>query len=170
MTCLVTLTMTCLAALLVAMPLLLQPVPNLVWNASSSVPIGLYSVKPTDILRVGDLVVVRPPEALATFLDTRRYLARGAPLLKHIAGLPGQIVCRIGHTVTVDGVTMGQALDRDRIGRILPVWDGCRCLADQEVFLMNWQSVNSLDGRYFGPLSASTILGRAHPLWPVEDH
>ena len=170
MTCVVTLTMTCLAVMLVAMPLLLQPVPNLIWNASSSVPIGLYSVRPTNIHHVGDLVMVKPPEALAAFLDTRGYLARGVPLLKQIAGLPGQVVCRIGHTVTIDGVTMGQALDRDRIGRILPVWDGCRCVADQEVFLMNWQSVNSLDGRYFGPLSASAIVGRAHPLWLVEDH
>lgn len=169
MTCLVTLTMTCLAVLLVAMPLLLQRAPNLVWNASSSVPIGLYSVRPTSIHHVGDLVVVRPPDALSAFLDTRGYLARGVPLLKHIAGLPGQIVCRIGHTVTVDGVTMGQAVDRDRIGRLLPIWEGCRCVADQEVFLMNWRSVGSLDGRYFGPLSASTIVGRAHPLWLVGD-
>ena len=60
---------------------------------------------------------------------------------------------------------MGHALDRDHLGRILPVWEGCRIVADQEVFLMNWQSENSLDGRYFGPLPASTIVGRADPLW-----
>ena len=67
-------------------------------------------------------------------------------------------------------MTMGQALDRDRFGRILPVWQGCRLVADHEVFLMNWQSENSLDGRYFGPLPASTIVGRAYPLWTEEDH
>ena len=34
-----------------------------------------------------------------------------------------------------------------------------------EVFLMNPQSANSLDGRYFGPLPAASIVGRAIPLW-----
>jgi conjugative transfer signal peptidase TraF len=170
MTCLVTLNMTCFAVVFVGMTSLLHPVPKLIWNASASVPIGLYAVKPTDSHHVGDLVVVRPPEALAAFLEMRGYLARGVPLLKHIAALPGQVVCRSSRTITVDGVTTGQALDRDRFGRILPRWEGCRLVADQEVFLMNWQSENSLDGRYFGSLPASTIVGRADPLWTEEDH
>jgi len=170
MTCLVTLAMTCLAVLVVAMTALLPPVPKLIWNASASVPIGLYFVGPTSIHHVGDLVVVRAPEALAALLYTRGYLAKGVPLLKHIAALPGQVVCRTVRTITVDGVTMGHALDRDRLGRVLPVWEGCRLVADEEVFLMNWQSSNSLDGRYFGPLPASTIVGRADPIWIQQDN
>ena len=169
MTCLVTLAITCLAVLVVAMTALLQPIPKLIWNASASVPIGLYSVRPATIYHVGDLVVVRAPETLAAFLYTRGYLAKGVPLLKHIAALPGQVVCRTLRTITVDGVTMGLALDRDHFGRILPVWEGCRVVADQEVFLMNWRSPNSLDGRYFGPLPASTIVGRADPIWIPQD-
>jgi conjugative transfer signal peptidase TraF len=170
MTGLATLAITCFAVLLVGMTSLLQPVPKLIWNASASVPLGLYSVTPTNIHQVGDLVVVRPPEALATFLGTRGYLAKGVPLLKHIAALPGQVVCRTGRTITVNGVTIGHVLDRDHLGRILPGWEGCRLVADHEVFLMNWQSENSLDGRYFGPLPVSTIVGRADPLWTEEDH
>jgi type IV secretory pathway protease TraF len=64
---------------------------------------------------------------------------------------------------------MGQALDHDRSGRALPVWRGCRAVAGDEVFLMNWQSEDSFDGRYFGPLPASTIVGRADPLWTREE-
>jgi len=64
--------------------------------------------------------------------------------------------------ITVDGE---RALDRDSRGRVLPTWNGCRVLAVGEVFLMNWQSEDSFDGRYFGPLPASTIVGRADPLW-----
>jgi conjugative transfer signal peptidase TraF len=168
MTWLATITVTSVAVVFVGMTSLLHPVPKLIWNASASVPIGLYSVRPTNIHHVGDLVVVRAPEALATFLGTRGYLARGVPLLKHIAALPGQVVCRTVRTITVDGVTMGLALDRDRFGRVLPVWEGCRLIADEEVFLMNWQSKNSLDGRYFGPLPAAAIVGRADPLWTEE--
>jgi type IV secretory pathway protease TraF len=40
--------------------------------------------------------------------------------------------------------------------------------ADDEVFLMNFRSENSLDGRYFGPLPVSTIGGHADPLWTNE--
>ena len=34
---------------------------------------------------------------------------------------------------------------------------------------MNWQSADSLDGRYFGPLPDATIIGRALPLWTDEE-
>ncbi len=143
--------------------------PKLVWNASASVPIGLYSVHAAGALHVTELVVVRPPEALASFLDARRYLPKGVPMLKRILALPGQTVCRTDRTITVDGIAMGQALDHDRSGRALPVWRGCRVVAGDEVFLMNWQSEDSFDGRYFGPLPASTIVGRADPLWTREE-
>jgi conjugative transfer signal peptidase TraF len=170
MTCLATITTACLAVLFVAMTSLLHPVPTLIWNASASVPIGLYVVKRASILHVGELVVVRPPEALAAFLETRGYLATGVPLVKHIAALPGQEVCRTGSTITVNGATIGYALERDRLGRVLPSWQGCRLVADNEVFLMNSRSEHSLDGRYFGPLPASTIVGRADPLWTNENN
>lgn len=64
---------------------------------------------------------------------------------------------------------MGDALDRDRRGRPLPVWQGCRSVAAGELFLMNWQVGDSLDGRYFGPLPASAVIGRATPLYTDED-
>jgi conjugative transfer signal peptidase TraF len=157
------------AALCVGASTLLRPVPKLIWNASASVPIGLYGVHPPGVLRIGELVLVRPPEALAVFLGKRGYLAMGVPLLKHVLALPGQTVCRTGLTITVDGMAMGRALARDRAGRILPSWWGCRTVSDDEVFFMNWQSENSFDGRYFGPLPASTVVGRAAPLWIKED-
>lgn len=161
---------TCLGVLLVGASAPISPAPKLIWNASASVPIGLYLVKPADALHIGELVVVMPPEAVAAFLAERGYLARGVPLLKRVLALPGQMVCRTGRTITVDGKTVGDALDRDRLGRVLPDWQSCRIVADSEVFLMNWQSTNSFDGRYFGPLSASTIVGRAVPLGTKEDN
>ena len=58
----------------------------------------------------------------------------------------------------------------DRQGRDLPAWQGCRIVAHGEMFLMNWRSDASFDGRYFGPLPASTIVGRATPLWIKKDN
>jgi type IV secretory pathway protease TraF len=34
---------------------------------------------------------------------------------------------------------------------------------------MNWQFADSLDGRYFGSLPATSILGRAVPHWTFEE-
>ncbi|PPC92464.1 MAG: S26 family signal peptidase, partial [Methylocystis sp.] len=61
--------------------------PLLVWNASASVPIGLYSVQPISKLAVTDLVVARPPEAIQDWLAKRHYLALGVLLIKRIAAL-----------------------------------------------------------------------------------
>lgn len=163
------LTAICGGVFLVSVPLLPQRAPKVVWNASASVPIGLYGVTPVDAPHIGELVLVRPPAAIAAFLERRGYLAMGVPLLKHIRALPGQSVCRIDRTITVDGMNVGHALDGDHLGRTLPRWNGCRIIAQDEVFLMNWQSEHSFDGRYFGPLPATAILGRAKPLW-IKDN
>src|SRR5713101_2824129 len=102
--------------------------PKLIWNASASAPIGLYTVRTAADLDVTDLVAVDAPEPLASFLGEGEYLPRGVPLMKRIAALPGQTVCRIGRNVSVDTIAMGEALVRDRRGRELPVWQGCRTL------------------------------------------
>jgi conjugative transfer signal peptidase TraF len=143
--------------------------PRLIWNASASTPIGLYTIDELGPVEVTDLVAVNAPEPLASFLSDGGYLPRGVPLLKRVAGRPGQRVCRIGRAITVDNVPMGDALDRDRLGRALPVWQGCRVVANGELFLMNWEVGDSLDGRYFGPLPASAVIGRATPLYTDED-
>ena len=143
--------------------------PKLIWNASASTPVGFYTIEEPGPVAVTDLVAVDAPEPLATFLSDGGYLPRGVPLLKRVAALPGQRVCRSGAAITVDGVPMGEALDRDRRGRPLPIWQGCRLVANGELFLMNWQVRDSLDGRYFGPLPATAVIGRATPLYTDED-
>jgi conjugative transfer signal peptidase TraF len=143
--------------------------PRYIWNASNSVPIGLYRVAPAGKFTVTELVAVQPPDPLAAFLDLNDYLPYGLPMLKRIVALPGQVVCRIGLTITVDNLEMGQARDRDGRNRPLPVWQGCRIIGEDEIFVMNWQSADSLDSRYFGPLPASAVVGRALPVWTDEE-
>ncbi|WP_445219688.1 S26 family signal peptidase [Bradyrhizobium sp. Pa8] len=143
--------------------------PSYIWNASESVPIGLYRLQPARGLTVTELVAVQPPEPIASFLDLNGYLPIGVPMLKRVLALPGQSVCRNGPVVSVDGIEMGLASERDARGRPLPVWLGCRLIAPDEVFLMNWQSADSFDGRYFGPIPASAVIGQALPVWTKGD-
>ena len=150
---------------LLVLPSVFASPPVLLWNASASVPIGLYAVHRPAKLRVGDIVVALPPKPLAAYLDARRSLPEGVPLVKPIAALAGQTICRIDRLVSIDGVTLAEAQEHDRHGHRLPVWQGCRVLAPGEVFLMNPAQPDSLDGRYFGPLPLSVVIGRATPLW-----
>jgi conjugative transfer signal peptidase TraF len=145
-----------------------EATPTYIWNASRSVPIGLYQLHPADRLTVTELVAVRPPEPLATFLDLNGYLPIGVPMLKRVLAVPGQTVCRKGLTISVDGIDMGNALSRDSRGRPLPVWQGCYAVEADELFLM-WQSEDFLDGRYFGFVPNSSVIGMALPLWTREE-
>ncbi len=160
--------LTLLASCAIASTFVTTHDPLLVWNASASVPIGLYAVQPIGKLAVTNLVVARPPEALEDWLAERRYLAKGALLIKRVAALPGQRVCRNRRTVIVDGIEMAVAQERDHAGRPLPVWNGCHSVAEDQVFLINWDEPSSLDGRYFGTIPSEKLIGRAVPLWTLE--
>ncbi|MDH7973289.1 S26 family signal peptidase [Sphingomonas sp. AR_OL41] len=152
------------AAMATIITAFVHPAPRLIWNASASVPIGLYALH-RGASRSGSLVAIVPPAALADYLARRHYLPLGVPMLKHVAARDGQRVCRVGDTVSVDGQMVGRALARDRRGRSLPVWRGCVTLDARHIFVMNAGVRDSFDGRYFGLLPASAIVGDLTPIW-----
>lgn len=154
---------------LLAVPAWLDPAPRYIWNASASVPIGLYRVEPATRIEVTDLVAVMPPSALADYLDERVYLPRGVPMIKRVLAHSGTTVCRHGATIFAYDHAYGEARERDNAGRDLPVWQGCHTLRDGEVFLMNWDAPDSFDGRYFGPLPMHSVIARVAPVWTDED-
>lgn len=145
-----------------------HPAPRLIWNATASTPTGLYVLRPVEQLHAMELVAVKPPEPVASFLADGGFLPRNVLLLKHVMALPGQTVCRTGDAITVDSIAVGEAHDCDHLGRPLPSWSGCRTLRPSEIFLMNPRVPDSLDGRYFGPLPITSIVARAVALWTDE--
>lgn len=161
------------AAMLVGLGLIAVPTvagwqARIIWNASASVPLGLYAAAHAEAIAHGDLVLVHPPETLAALIAERGYVARGVPLLKHVAALPPQVVCAGGTAITVDGETVAHRRTADRLGRPLPTWHGCHTLESGEVFLLNPAEPDSLDGRYFGPLLRTSIVARLRPVWITE--
>ena len=160
-----------LASVVVAATLATLTVPvsrYAVWNATASVPTGLYAIRGRASLHVGERVAIEPPRELRRLLAERHYLPTGVPLLKRVAAVRGQRICRLGHGITIDGQHVGAARARDRLGRPLPVWAGCYVLRVGELFVMNPAAPDSFDGRYFGLLRLDTVIGRATPVWTDE--
>lgn len=137
--------------------------PRLVWNASASAPIGLYTVSQKKFER-GDYVVVAPAPRLQALIDERGYLPPATPLLKRVAARSGARICRDEHGISIDNVIVAYALLSDSQGRLLPVWSGCKTLKADEIFLLN-DHAQSLDGRYFGATKTAFVIGVARPVW-----
>jgi conjugative transfer signal peptidase TraF len=148
---------------------LLELRPILVWNATASAPLGLYSITPVTELQAGDLVLVQPDPASAAVYAERGYLPLGVPLLKRVGALGGMRVCEHAGDVTIEGRHVANALPTDGRGRPMTPWSGCRALNDGEFFALNADVPTSLDGRYFGPSMLSSMIGRAAPIWTVRD-
>jgi len=140
---------------------------KVIWNASASVPVGLYLVEDRVPVR-GDLVLVQFPKWVALIASQRDYLFPSLPALKKVSALLGDVVCRLNENITINGNEVSTAHLRDGLGRKMPVWMGCRRLRTDEVFLLT-DHPNSFDGRYFGVTQMSDVIGVAKPIWfPAE--
>jgi conjugative transfer signal peptidase TraF len=154
------------ASALLLVPAGLEPAPRLVWNASPSVPIGLYLVSPGAPVTRGATVIAWLPAAVRDLAASRRYLPASVPLVKPVAGIAGDRVCAAGIVVAINGRTVARRLRHDHRGRPLPFWSGCRTLRAGELFVLGTQRPDSFDSRYFGRVARRNIIGTARLIWP----
>src|SRR5262245_61715642 len=106
---------------------------SLIWvrlNVEPSVPYGLYQLAPVpQSLTHGMLVVLPVPTTVQAFH------AGYAPLLKPIAGLPGDTVCSQDHGLSVNGAEFGLVYETVQ-GESLPhIPEGCQVVPPAHVFL-----------------------------------
>ncbi|HBO3911618.1 S26 family signal peptidase [Pseudomonas aeruginosa] len=150
-----------------------QPLPRLIYNPSDSIPVGWYRVEPRQHrggallppLSVGSIVLVRLPAEATALAAQRGYLPAHVPLLKSVGAVAPQHICIIDGQVRIDGVPVATALPADHLGRPLPSWQQCRPLIEGELFLLSVINPASFDSRYFGPVSASAVIGVGRPIW-----
>lgn len=135
---------------------------KLVYNASASAPIGFYWIDQVSVSR-GDTVLIRLPERVRELVESRQYLPSNVPLIKRVVGIEGDKICRRGQEVLINNVTVVIALSEDEQGQKLPVWSGCTILGLGSLFLLQ-SHPKSFDGRYFGPIDRTLIIGRARKL------
>ena len=171
--CIVVATLTAIGFAALAWAAFVSPLPRLTYNPSDSVAVGWYRIDPFDSrtaslprpLSVDSIVLVPLPATAATLAAQRGYLPTHIPLLKRVGAVAPQHVCIVAGQVRIDGVPSAAVLPADRLGRPLPFWQHCRPLAEGELFLLSATNPASFDSRYFGPVSASAVIGVAHPVW-----
>ncbi|MGF1622346.1 MAG: S26 family signal peptidase [Rhodomicrobiaceae bacterium] len=153
----------CVTGLAVA-AILIKPAmtPLYLLNLSSSVPVGLYRLEGGNPHR-GSLAVIRLSEPWRDLAASRGYLPPDASLIKPVAALAGDHVCRSGAEITINGRLAAFAQQADKNGRVLPEWAGCKTLVEGELFLLS-NAEGSFDGRYFGVTPQSRLIGNAVPV------
>lgn len=136
---------TYFAAMGVAIAVLLPTPTKLIWNATASAPIGFYTVKPAGRLAVPALVAVMPPEPLAAFMAERGDVGHGGR--------------------DRDGRGAGARPDQPRTARMagLPGRPRRRNLPHELA------GPRQPRRPLLRPLPASSVIGRAVPLWTDED-
>ena len=133
--------------------------PLFVWNVSRSVPVGLYAIAEHQPSR-GEIAVLRLPVQMRNLADARGYPQSHAVLMKPVAALAGDTVCRHGAIITINGQLAARALIADTSGRPLPRWSGCHDTDDRQIFVLSDEQ-QSFDGRYFGLVESRHVIGTA---------
>jgi conjugative transfer signal peptidase TraF len=140
--------------------------PLVVWNASPSVPVGLYWIERRQPA-LGDIVVLRLPDGASILANERRYLPTTAVLLKQVFAREGDVVCRFGIHVFINGKLAAAALVRDKMERPMPFWKGCLKLSPSQIFVLSKRK-DSFDSRYFGAIEKRQVLGTGRLIFPVR--
>jgi len=130
-------------------------------NPSPSLPLGIYIPSGTPIER-GTIVFFRLPpvmrEYVATFPGGAELYGRAANgILKPVVGIEGDVICREAATSVFKaaGRNLGVAQQTGPNGAALPVWSGCRRLEHGEIAVGSSRIEDSMDSRFFGPISAA---------------
>jgi conjugative transfer signal peptidase TraF len=143
-------------------------------NWTPSLPVGIWKVAAlTGPVQRGQIVSICPTDTTIFQLAlARHYLSWGlcpggyASLLKPVAAVAGDQVAISGQGIAINGVLVpnSQPLTKDSMGRpLIPVRAGLYIVRPGTVWLVSSRA-QSFDSRYFGPLPAANILGRARPV------
>ena len=140
-----------------ALPDIIQN-PPIIINETISMAKGAYvRTGSVDDLKRSDIIAMPMNASAKDYLGAKLGHPQDTMLIKRVVGLSGDIMCRHGKIVTIDGRSIRASL-KDTNGNELPTWSGCHTLLPSEVFLLG-DHASSFDSRYFGPVSRQELSG-----------
>ncbi|RWI57127.1 MAG: conjugative transfer signal peptidase TraF [Mesorhizobium sp.] len=144
-------------------------------NTTPSYPLGLWRIEALGRpATIGDRVFICPPRTPAFAMAYERgYIRRGlcpgrfSPLIKTVVAAEGQSI-DIGAHVSVEGrqLVHSEVHRVDAEGRTLVAWQGGT--VPPGYLYLHSDFAGSYDSRYFGPIPAAGLLGRAVPILTFE--
>jgi conjugative transfer signal peptidase TraF len=141
--------------------------PTFLINGTPSEPVGFYRLvpRPESAYRRGMYVVFPVPAELRDLVYGRHWMRNGIPFLKEVLGLEGDRVCIFADRVEINDRLIGPVFRVDSSGLPLPQRRGCLVIPAGYFLAASQHFAKSFDGRYFGPLPLSILMGEARPLW-----
>ena len=138
-------------------------------SATTSMPRGFYLVMPTKEIKRYDIVEFMPPPAALEFIAKHHWAPKSGLIIKYVFALPGDDICVRNHAIWINGQKIGKVYHFYAPGKLLPQTKICGKLKENEYLLLSTKKERSFDGRYFGAVTSSNILGKAVPLWVFDD-
>ena len=127
-------------------------------NISKSLPRGLYLVKKVTP-QIGDLVIIDLSDPQKNFLVNQAALKFEGLLLKPIIAMGGDYVCNVQNSILINQNIKLSGKDTMQLYQI------CRNLQPEELFVAIAATPNSLDSRYFGPITNRDLKAVVRPLF-----
>jgi len=138
---------------------------GLTYQISASMPRGFYLIKPAEKIKRGDIIVFYPPKKIATFLLQHKWIAPDKLLMKHVAAITGDYVCKHNATIFINHKKVAHITHYYAPGKPLPSKPFCTTLKKNQYLALSTKIKRSFDGRYFGPIDKKTIVGKAVKLF-----
>jgi len=96
--------------------------PLLIYNATNSLPIGLYLVDKEEIYEIDDIILIKPEKQVKKLIENRNLLPKDGYLMKPIAALSGDFVCAKKNQLWINNMHFGSIKKTDKNGQLLSVF------------------------------------------------
>lgn len=141
---------------------------HVTYSATASMPQGFYLVVPIKQVERYDIVEFLPPKAALDFVRNLHWIPKSGLIIKYVFAIPGDDVCVRNEAIWINGKRIGKVYRFYAFEKLLPQTKICGKLADDQYLLLSTKKARSFDGRYFGAISSSSILGRAIPIFIIN--
>lgn len=136
------------------------------YNASPSIPRGVYIRIPMLWIKNGDYVVYHPNKEATDIAFERSWIkSKHITFIKRVRGIQGDIYSiDINTGFYINGKYYGQISVCDGTGKAMPIHSGVHYVSQNE-FLPVGESSMSFDGRYTGTVPLENIKAKVIPLF-----